>query len=255
MKTSIKVKKLWLSDLAGDGGAGINWIEYQLGSREATLQMNGSDADTTNYKNVIGGTLESAKVKGDITVNFQLADLTPEVIAELIGGTVTDDAEATTVTAPENQNQNIEKSVRILTEKNVVLTVPRASLDAYPIVNDDDLHYFQVNSVALTPEKAGVTMYSMSVLKAATLTDTDIKTFVLAEQDSAAVIDTGLHTVAIDVVTGTDPSTLTPEITVALGASIEPASGTEEDFTTPVTYTVESADGTEQAWVVTVTVV
>ncbi len=252
LKTSIKIKKFWWAPVAADGGAGNAWNEIQIGQREATVQFNGSDADTTNYKNVLGQVLESAITKGDKTLNYQLADLTPDVVAVFTGGTVTDDAEATTMGAPENENQSIELSLRFLTDKNVMVTVPRCSIDAYPIFNDDDLHYYQVNTVALTPAKSGVSIYAMAVLK--TPSANDITAFSFAEETGAATIDTGLKTVAIEVANGTSLVGLIPTIAVSLGASLDPASGAAQDYTLPFEYEVEAADGTKVTYTVTVTV-
>lgn len=256
IKTSIKVKKAWWSDIASDGGVGTDWNEFQIGTREATFQFNGSDADVTNYKNVLGSILESSTLKGDKTVNFQLADLTPAVIAEFTGGTVTDDATSTRFDAPENENVGIEKSVRFLTDNNVLVELPRVSFDVYPIFNDDDLHYFQMNGTILLPEKSGVTTFAYDVLKLPD--ENDITSFDIVISGSsvltgAATITPATHTVVAEVVNGTGLTTLAPTIGVSLGASIDPPSGDTQDFTSAVEYTVESANGTSQVWTITVT--
>ena len=73
--------------------------------------------------------------------------------------------------------------------------------------------------------------------------------------EAAGVIDESDHTIAVEVPNGTDVTALTPTITVSTGASVSPASGTAEDFTDPVAYTVTAEDGTTtQAYVVTVAV-
>jgi hypothetical protein len=252
MKTSIKIKKFWYSELASDGGVGVNWKEIQLGQRESSVQYNGSDASVTNYKNVVGNTLQSAMLKGDKTVKFQLADLTPAVIADFTGGTVTTTVDSVKYEAPENENQSIEKSVKFLTDNNVLVTLPRVSLDGYPMFNDDDLHYFQMNGTVLKPEKTGVKAmsYEELLLPAAN----DILTFALAAQSGAATISAVTHTVAITVVAGTVVSALMPTIGVSPGASITPESGAAQNFTAPFVYSVEAANGTKQSWTVTVTV-
>ncbi len=60
-------------------------------------------------------------------------------------------------------------------------------------------------------------------------------------------------TIALTVPYGTDVTALVPTITHT-GASVSPASGMAQDFTTPVTYTVTAEDGSMQQYVVTVTV-
>lgn len=253
MKTSIKVKKFWYSELSADGGIGVDWIEAQLGQRESSVQFTGSDADINNFKNVLGSTLESAITKGDKTMNFQLADLTPEVIAAFTGGTVTSDAAADSYDAPENENQVVEKSIKFLSDKNVLFRMTRVSFDGFPSIVDDDLHFYQMNSVVLLPEKAGETSYGYDVLLQPDAND--ITAFSFVEQDAPAVITgTPTFTVAIDVDNGTDPSALVPTILASLGASIDPPGGEANDFTSAVEYSIESANGVSQIWTVTVTV-
>lgn len=256
MKTSIKIKKFWYADVASDGGVGSNWKEVQIGQREATVQFNGSDADTTNYKNVLGAILESSTLKGDKTMNFQLADLTPDVIADFTGGIVTEDSDSIRYDAPENENVGIEKSIKFLTDNNILFEMARVSFDGYPIVNDDDLHYYQMNSVVLLPSKTGVTSYAYDVLKlpdANDITSFDILVSGVTVLTGAATITAGTHTVVAEVVNGTGLTDLAPTFGVSLGASLDPASGVSQDFTSAVTYSVESANGTSQDWTVTVT--
>lgn len=252
-KTSIKIKKLWYADIAADGGVGSNWKEAQLGTRESTAQFNGSDADVTTYKNIVGGTLESDIQKGDTTMNFQLADINPETVAAFAGGTVTVDGDGNIkYESPENQNQSVELSIKFLTGNNVEFVIPRLQFDSYPIINDDDLHYFQNNSTMLVPEKAGEALFSYTLI--ADPDANDITSFVLDEQTGAAVINDTAHTVAIEVANGTVVTALTPTIGVSLGGSITPNSDEAQDFTNPVEYTVESGNGASQTWTVTVTV-
>ncbi len=85
-------------------------------------------------------------------------------------------------------------------------------------------------------------------------TNTGITSFSLAEQTKAATINATTHTVAIEVEIDTDVSALTPTIGVYSGATISPLSGVEQDFTSPVVYTVTAQDTeTTQEWTVTVT--
>lgn len=256
IETSIKIKKFWYAAVASDGGVGSDWNEIQIGQREATVQFNGSDADVTNYKNVLGSILESATLKGDKTMNFQLADLSPAVIADFTGGTVTDDATSTKYEAPENENIGIEKSIRFLTDNNILFEMPRVSFDGYPTMNDDDLHYYQMNGTVLLPTKANTPSYSYDILKLAD--ENDIESFDILVSGvtvltGAATITAGTHTVVAEVANGTGLTTLAPTIGVSLGASLDPASGDSRDFTSALTYSVESANGTSQTWTVTIT--
>lgn len=66
------------------------------------------------------------------------------------------------------------------------------------------------------------------------------------------VVNEGAKTISLSVPDGTDVTGLAPTITHT-GVSIAPASGTAQNFTNPVTYTVTAADASTQGYVVTVT--
>jgi hypothetical protein len=83
---------------------------------------------------------------------------------------------------------------------------------------------------------------------------TDIITFTLPEQMGNAEIDDVNHTISIEVENGTDLTKLTPIFSLSEGATSEPASETEGDYSSPVTISVTAEDGTTvQDWIITVT--
>jgi hypothetical protein len=185
-------------------------------------------------------------------VTFQLADLSADILAMFCGGTVTEDTDAIDYDFPENENQSIELSISFLTDKNVLVLLPRVQVDGFPMLNDDDLHYYQINGTVMSPEKEGVPSVRQSILK--TLSANDITVFTLPEQSAPATISAVAHTVAISVPSGTSVTALVPTIDTSKGASITPGSGIAKNFTAPVVYTVTAVDGTEQEWTVTVTI-
>ncbi len=80
----------------------------------------------------------------------------------------------------------------------------------------------------------------------------DILSFTLTEQTGDATINTENHTINIEVANGTNLSALTPTITVSENATINPDTGTEQDFSAPFEYTVTAENLEEQVWTVTV---
>ncbi len=90
---------------------------------------------------------------------------------------------------------------------------------------------------------------------------TDFLAYSFPEISGSATIDTGAHTVAVNVVNGT---TVTALIATFIGSGlavvdvsdvVQVSGTTSNNFATPVTYTITAADGsTEQDWIVTVTV-
>ncbi|WP_127534445.1 DUF4073 domain-containing protein, partial [Paenibacillus kobensis] len=69
----------------------------------------------------------------------------------------------------------------------------------------------------------------------------------------AGTVNETAKTVTVTVPHGTNVASLVPTITHT-GASVSPNSGTVQNFTNPVTYTVTAADSTTQQYTVTVTV-
>lgn len=87
-----------------------------------------------------------------------------------------------------------------------------------------------------------------------------ITAYSFPEQTGVAVIDTAAKTVDIEVEYGTDVTGLIATFSLSTGAEadisdVAQVSGTtENDFTSPVTYTVTALDASEQEWTITVTV-
>ncbi|MCK4654241.1 MAG: SBBP repeat-containing protein, partial [Candidatus Cloacimonetes bacterium] len=83
--------------------------------------------------------------------------------------------------------------------------------------------------------------------------ENDILSFQIPEQIGETVIDDVEHTVQLDVPAGTNVTALIPTIEISDFATIDPESGTPQDFTEPIEYTVTAQNGDEQIWMVTVT--
>jgi hypothetical protein len=79
-----------------------------------------------------------------------------------------------------------------------------------------------------------------------------ITAFSFSDPPAVGVIDEANHSIAVAVPYGTDLSGIAPTI-VHTGASVSPASGMAQDFTSPVIYTVTAADGSAQVYTVMVT--
>jgi ELWxxDGT repeat protein len=105
---------------------------------------------------------------------------------------------------------------------------------------------------SVTAEFGNTQDWAVTVVEGTASTETDILTFALDAQTGAATIDATNHTVSIEVATSADITSLTPTVTLSVGAVISPSGA--QDFTSAVTYTVTAQDGsTTQDWVVTVT--
>lgn len=254
METSIGFKKFWMSPMSADGSIGKDWVQMQNGGRQGTGKFMGAAPSVTSHKNFRGVVLDNTIVAGEMTVSFQLADVTAANLAMVTGGTVTETAESVQYTPNTNKNSSIELSVAILTDKGVYILIPRCSFNSFPAFSDDDLHYYEISGTVLLPYVEEEAEYTVHKLDAAQLADTKILGFALEEQTGAATINHTTKAITIQVATGTDVTALTPEITYALAADSKPMSGEAVDFTAPVAYIVEAGDGTKATYTVTVTV-
>ena len=72
--------------------------------------------------------------------------------------------------------------------------------------------------------------------------------------DINGTIDTDYNTIAFELESGTDVTSLTPTITISEEATISPASGVAQDFTTPITYTVTAKDNSTKIYTVSITI-
>jgi len=105
----------------------------------------------------------------------------------------------------------------------------------------------------VTAEDGTTTQDWLVSIQAPPNTETDITGFSLAEQTWASTINRTDHAIDIEVVSGTDLTSLVPTILVSPGATVDPADGVSRDFTNAVEYLVTAEDGiTKQNWTVTV---
>src|SRR6185369_17913672 len=65
-----------------------------------------------------------------------------------------------------------------------------------------------------------------------------------------AIVDDASSTITLPVKPGTDLRQLEPQLVLAHGATVSPASGTVRDLSAPVTYAVTGSDGATRTWTV-----
>ena len=82
----------------------------------------------------------------------------------------------------------------------------------------------------------------------------DIQAFTLLSPVVSGIVNTNTATVLISLPNGTAVTTLQPLIPASDKATVSPASGVPQDFTSPVVYTVRAEDGSTKQYSVTVEV-
>jgi hypothetical protein len=105
-------------------------------------------------------------------------------------------------------------------------------------------------SYRVTAENGTWADYTVTVLLASGSGEKAITAFTV--NGTAGVIDEAAKTVTVTLPFGTQVNSLAPDITVSLGASVNPGSGTAQDFAGPVSYRVTAENGTWADYTVTV---
>lgn len=103
---------------------------------------------------------------------------------------------------------------------------------------------FQCSDDDSSPEEPKGTGKSITSFKLSGLTPTV----------TATINDGAAKAITATVPVGTNVTALVPTIEISADASVSPTSGTAQNFTSPVTYTVTAEDGSKQLYTVTITV-
>jgi hypothetical protein len=131
------------------------------------------------------------------------------------------------------------------------LSVGATSDPATGIVDD----YTSPVIITVTAEDGETTQpWTVTVTAATNISsETDFLTFSITGQTNINY-DLTAHTINVTVANGTGLTSLTAVFTLSPGATSDPASGVEDDYSSPVTITVTAEDETTvQPWTVTVT--
>lgn len=169
-------------------------------------------------------------------LSFVFADLTPAVQGNINGTAITAMVPfGTDVTA-------LEPTVTISQEATVSPASGQAQDFSSPV------------TYTVTAEDGSEATYTVTVNVTAGSSEKELTTFIFESLDpDVAGVITG-NDVAVDVPFGTDVSALAPTITLSDLASVAPASGVEQDFSSPVDYTVTAQDGSTNVYQVAVTI-
>jgi len=128
---------------------------------------------------------------------------------------------------------------------------------SFPEIILTELDFSEPVPVPITAPDGTVNTWYIVVAEALS-DETDILTFAISQggpSGSNPTIDSDNHTVALEVVAGTDLSDVSPIFTLSAGATSDPTSGTPGDYSNPVTIMVTAQNGsTTQPWTVNVSI-
>jgi len=180
----------------------------------------------------------TVKVKENSTKSitaFKLAGLTPAVEGAI-----------------DEVNKKILLSVPYGTNiKELVPTISISNNAKIAPASDVQQDFSKPVTYTITAEDGSKEAYEVTV-KEGLNSAKSITEFKLGNSQAAATIDEANSTITVQLPYGTDVRALVPSITLSDKATVAPASGVAQNFTTPVTYTVIAQDGTKHDYEVSV---
>ena len=155
-------------------------------------------------------------------------------------------AEASTVSLTVPTSVDLTKVSPVVTVSDKASVVPASGVE----------QDFSQGAVAytVTAEAGNARVWQVSVAHEVVLSDAaEVTGFSLEGVSAAAVISAEASTVSLTVPTSVDLTKVSPVVTVSEGASVVPASGSEQDFSQgAVVYTVTAEAGNTRVWQVSV---
>lgn len=142
--------------IANDGGMGT--VLTAIGDiKENTIKVLEADGTRTSFRAAgkSAPVLEAVQ-DGDMTIEFDLMSMDKEVMADLMGGTVTGDPGEEVWNRP-LKKPVIERSFEIEDEEGVPMQLPRVSLvgTIQNVYSPTDVNVIRVKGVVMQPKKAG----------------------------------------------------------------------------------------------------
>lgn len=134
------------------------------------------------------------------------------------------------------------------------VSILTADVNATGVIGNGSLSIdMEIDALLGGVEQAVTVIYSGTKLSGTEGTEADIVSFTFDEDVVATQPVINGTTITFNVLEGVDVTSLTPTIEVSAGATITPASGVAQNFSSPVTYTVVSEDyGTTKTYTVSV---
>ncbi len=201
--------------------------------------------DASSTDNPVSVTMDAAK---SITVNFTLSPVKAitafnfNALSQAVVGVVNESAKTVALNVPYGTNVTALVPTITITGASINPASGVAQNFTWPVT-------YTVTAADTTTQAYTVTVtVAPNPAKAITTFDFDALSPVVT-----GVVNESAKTVALTVPYGTNVTTLVPTIIIT-GASINPASGVAQNFTSQVTYTITATDATTQAYTVTVTV-
>lgn len=154
---TVGLKSIKVGAIAADGDMGTTLAPLALTFEGSASFIQGDPEVTVFRAEEVDDPIEVLSTKGETKLEFAIADYTPSVMASVLGGEVTGTGSEAVWNAP-NDIPTIEKSVEIITRKNIRIRIPRAKIDAKIEMNlgKKEMGLIRIVATIMKPTKAGV---------------------------------------------------------------------------------------------------
>lgn len=151
---SIGLTHIKIGAIAGDGGMGTALASVG-NTYEGTCTLTQEDSEMTEfYAEEVDDPIEVMSKKGKTILEWAIVDWTPSTLVTVLGGTVDGTGSAAKWSAP-SDIPDIEKSIQILTKKDVLIEIPRAKIEGKLDANfsKKEIALVRIKATVLTPTK------------------------------------------------------------------------------------------------------
>ncbi|MGB4774087.1 MAG: hypothetical protein WBP45_02850 [Daejeonella sp.] len=126
---SIGLESIKLGEIPVDGTMSTVLAVLGLTYQDSADLVEGDAQSQEIFSEELDDPIEILETKGVKTLKWSIMDFTPDVLAEVLGGTVTGVSPDKVWDAPD-ETVNIERSVEIITKRGVKIEIPRAKISA-----------------------------------------------------------------------------------------------------------------------------
>jgi hypothetical protein len=185
-------------------------------------------------------TAEDGVTTNTYTVVFSISPHSDATLASLTASQGT--LNPTFLTSTLNYTVSLPSGTVIVPTVSATATDPTATVQITQVTSVNGTAIIHVISADGTSTKDYTVVFSV-----ATTSSKEILTFTIPGQTGQSQINQAGGTVVVTMPLGTNITALVPAITIS-GVSISPVSGTSQNFTNPVSYTVTAADNSTKTY-------
>ena len=167
---TLGLSKIEIGDIAQDGGMGSTLSQMGYTYKDTCTLTSEDPEKTEHYVEEVDDPVVVLSKAGKTTIDFSLANPSPETLVALAGGTASasvSGGEKDIWEAPDSL-PTIEKSIKLTPKQGYIIEIPRGNITAKMDgnLNQGDLFMLKVNIVVMKPTKSGEAKWKLTKIAA-----------------------------------------------------------------------------------------